>query len=325
MLYLSNRDGSGKTSEEGHYRLQTQVFTGDVLNSTAVQVTQNSPTGMSVLIAPGDFKIYSGNDYSYTGWNSTNEVVPITTADPANPRITTIVLYVDKGASTSASPPNNPGIIKSKAVNGTPAAVPTAPNGATIQSAVGAGNPYIILANVTVGTAVSTIINANISDQRQILTMATGLVGTAAIRDANVTTAKIADSNVTTAKIADLNVTTGKIANNAVTAAKIETQQAYIAPSMQNGWVNYDANHSQCGYMKDSLGFVHFRGLIRAGSSGNIFVLPAGYRNTKHQHFPIVSNGVFAYVRIDISGQVTLSGYNNTWVSIDGVTFKADA
>ena len=63
-LYLSNRDGNGKTSEEGHYKFQTAVWTGSVLGSSALAVTQNSPLGMSVLVAPGQFKIDTTSDYS---------------------------------------------------------------------------------------------------------------------------------------------------------------------------------------------------------------------------------------------------------------------
>lgn len=165
-LYLSNRDGNGKTSEEGHYRLQTRVYEGGILHVNDLKVTQNSPLGMSVLVATGDFRIDTSSGYAYTGWNTTSTVVTITTADPANPRITSIVLYIDKAATTSASPANNPGIPKFMAVNGTAASVPTAPNGATVQSAVGSGNPYMVLANVTIPAAGTQATNANISDQR---------------------------------------------------------------------------------------------------------------------------------------------------------------
>lgn len=99
----------------------------------------------------------------------------------------------------------------------------------------------------------------------------------------------------------------------------------WIAPTLQNSWVNYDSNHAQAGYMKDSEGFVHLRGLIKSGSTGNIFVLPAGFRHSKHTHFPTVSNGTFAYLRVDQNGQVSATGYNNTWLSMDGVTFAGDA
>ena len=219
-LYLSNRDGNGKTSEEGHYKFQTAVWAGSVLGSTALQVSQNSPTGMSVLIAPGQFKIDTSNDYAYTGWNTANYALTITTADPANPRITTVVAYVDKGASTSASPPNNPGIVKFMAVNGTPTASPGAPSGVTIQSAVGASNPYIILADITVPTGATEVVNANISDQRAQVTLGTNLVATSSILDGAISSPKLADLAVTTSKLANLSVTSAKIADGALDDSK---------------------------------------------------------------------------------------------------------
>lgn len=211
-LYLSNRDGNGKTNEEGHYKLPLNAWNGNVLNAAAVAVSQQSPLALGVKIAPGEFKILdtSGN-FSYSGWNSADLNVAISTADPANPRISVVVLYVDKGQSTSASPPNNPGVVKAKTVNGTPAAVPAAPNGATIQASVGAGNPYIILANVTVAAAGTQVVNANISDQRVTMTVAANMVNTAALQDTSVSTAKLQDNAVTTAKIADQQVTTRKL------------------------------------------------------------------------------------------------------------------
>lgn len=168
-LYLSNRDGNGKTSEEGHYKFQTAVWKGQVLGSTALLVKQNSPLAMSVLVSVGQFKIDTPENYSYTGWNTSDTAVAISTADGANPRVSTIVAYVDRSAPTSASPPNNPGIVKLKSVNGTAGAIPTAPNDAAIQSSVGTGNPFIKLANVTVPAAATTIINSYITDVRQLI------------------------------------------------------------------------------------------------------------------------------------------------------------
>ena len=322
-LYLSNRDGNGKTSEEGHYRLQTQVLSGDVLGGSLL-VTQNSPTGMSVLVTSGDFKIDTGLNYSYTGWASVNEVITISTADPANPRITTIVAYTDKGALTSASPPNNPGINKLMAINGTPQAVPTAPNGTTIQSAVGAGNPYIILADVRVNAAATSILNANITDRRTPLQTAPNMVRTTSIVDSSVTNSKIADNAVTTSKILDSNVTTNKLANLSVTAAKIETQQAWIVPTMVNSWVRYDTTYDNVGYMRDSLGFVHLRGLIKSGTAANMFQLPVGYRPLQRRIYSVVSNNSLGRVDVGQDGWVTGSVYSNAWVSLEGITFKAE-
>lgn len=221
-LYLSNRDGNGKTSEEGHYRFQTNLWSGNIIESTALQVTQNSPLGMSVLVAAGNFKIDAATGYSYTGWNSATATVAISTADPANPRITTIVAYVDKTASTSASPPNNPGIIKLIAVNGTPAGSPTPPSSGTIQTAIGAGNPYITLANITIPAASTTVTNANISDTRVGVELAYSFVGTNALKNSAVTNAKLATNSVGTTNIIDANVTNAKLASGAVTTAKFK-------------------------------------------------------------------------------------------------------
>ena len=228
-LYLSNRDGNGKTSEEGHYKFQTAVWTGSVLGSSALAVTQNSPLGMSVLVAPGQFKIDTTSDYSYTGWNTTSTSVAITTADPANPRITCIVVYIDKGETTSPSPPNNPGIAKLMAVNGTPGAIPVAPSSITIQAAVGAGNPYVILANVTVPASATQIVNANISDQRSLVTVGNDLIGTNSIRNLAVTTGKLADLSVTSAKLADNSITSVKLADGSISVTKLSNPYKFSA------------------------------------------------------------------------------------------------
>lgn len=228
-LYISNRDGNGKTDEQGHYRLPSIITAGTAL-LPGLAVTQNSPLGLSVLVAAGDYRIDTGNGYAYHGWNNVSTAVALSTADSANPRIDSIVIYVDKGAATSASPPNNPGIAKLIKVNGTPNAVPTAPNGATIQAAVGAGNPYIVLADVRVNALATQVTDANITDRRTRLTIANDVVSESSILNGAVTTNKLGDGAVTSAKIldgtiatadyADLSVSTAKLANAAVTTPK---------------------------------------------------------------------------------------------------------
>lgn len=220
-IYLSNRDGDGKTNEEGHYRLLSRILEGGVLTSSDLAVTQNSPLGMSVLVDTGDYRLETSSGYSYMGWVDVATAVTITTADPSNPRISTIVAYVDKAEVTAPSPPNNPGITKLLSVDGTPSATPTAPNSTVIQTAVGAGNPYMILANVTVGAGATQITNANISDQRTVMSVLNDLIDTTAVKDNSITTAKIVDANVTAAKLASNSVTTAKILDEQVTAAKM--------------------------------------------------------------------------------------------------------
>lgn len=194
-LYLSNRDGVGGTSltnEEGHYRFQTLSWTGNTVMGSGdeLAVTQNSPLGMSVLIGTGDFKIDT-TGYSYTGWNSASLAATISTANPSNPRKDAVVLYVDKAQNTPGTA-NNPGIIKHMVVAGTPAGSPVAPDDTAISTAVGASNPFIRLANVTVGTGVTQITNANISSTRVLAApkLPANSVTTTAITDGAVTPAK---------------------------------------------------------------------------------------------------------------------------------------
>lgn len=165
-VYLTNRDGDGKTNEEGHYRLVSKITTGQTVGPESLKVVPVSPLAMSVLVQVGDYRIDTAAGYAYTGWIDSNTTVSITTADPSNPRVTSVVLYVDKTATTSPAPPNNPGITKLMAVNGSASSTPSAPSGSVIQAAVGAGNPYIILANIAVGTAVTQITASNITDLR---------------------------------------------------------------------------------------------------------------------------------------------------------------
>lgn len=181
-VYLSNRDGNGKTNEEGHYRLLSKVLTGKVVASADLQVTQNSPLGLSVLVNSGDWRLEtSGGNYAYTGWNDAPEAVTITTPDASNPRITVIVLYVDKAAATSASPPNNPGVAKLMAVNGAASATPVTPSNSAIQSAVGSNNPYMILATVRVNAATTQITNSNITDMREQVKLSPSVLSPATI------------------------------------------------------------------------------------------------------------------------------------------------
>lgn len=165
-IYLSNRDGNGKTSEEGHYRLQTRILKGVVLKTNDLKVSQTSPLSLGIKVGTGDYRIDTPEGYAYTGWITDEQTLSLTAADAANPRLSSIVIYVDKSAATNPAPPNNPGVTKLIVVNGTPAATPVAPTTPIIQTAVGSGNPFAILANVQVNANATTVTDANITDTR---------------------------------------------------------------------------------------------------------------------------------------------------------------
>lgn len=141
------------------------------------------------------------------------------------------------------------------------------------------------------------------------------------------TTKKFSLSTLTTWLQSLVNlVTTPMIADDAVTAAKIENQQAWQTPTMTNGWVTYDGTYNPPGYMKDSLGFVHLRGLIKNGTDGtSMFTLPAGYRPEYRELLAGASEDHYGRIDVTTAGQVIPSATTTApgWVCIDGLTFKA--
>lgn len=203
--YLTNRDG-GKTNQEGHIRFQTKVWNGNVVSG--LQALVRSPLAMGVNISIGDAKVdYS--TYGFTVWTDAIEAVSIATADPSNPRIDTVVGYVDMAVTPSSTNTNNPGLLKFKSVAGTPAASPSSPSGATIQASVGASNPYFTIANVLVGTGVTTIDNTKITDTRVII---------------NINGSNIADNSVSGSKLSSYKVSRqNNTTNTSLTNARIET------------------------------------------------------------------------------------------------------
>lgn len=164
--FLSYRDGN-KTNEHGVYRLLSKLLIGEVVNGMAI--VQAGTPNMTVVVQPGDCMIPDTN-YKYNGWIDADKALTITTADPTNPRLDVVVAYTDKSL-VDATNSNSPNGMKFAVVAGTPAATPTAPSAGTIQTAVGASNPYIILAIVRVNAGATSIVTANINDRRSFVAL----------------------------------------------------------------------------------------------------------------------------------------------------------
>jgi len=142
-------------------RLSSQAIfasTG-IIGSSSLAVTQNSPAGMSVLIASGWAAIvgdYQSNMGVYQVYNDASAVATITTANPSNPRIDIVCLTVSDAYYTGA--------VNQVAINvvaGTAAASPVAPATPTNS---------IKLATIAVGAGVTSILTANITDNRTNIT-----------------------------------------------------------------------------------------------------------------------------------------------------------
>lgn len=128
----------------------------------SLRVTENSPTGSSVLVQPGHAIVTRTGQGVYVCPNSTARVVALDAADATNPRIDLIVLQVlDQPLGDSVTQ------VQIRSVTGLASGSPSAP--ATPTGA-------IVLARVAVAAAPTgnTIVNANITDYRR----SAGVAGT---------------------------------------------------------------------------------------------------------------------------------------------------
>lgn len=102
----------------------------------------------------------------YGVWSDAVENVAIGANAAGNPRIDAVVLYNDLVSTPGATGAGTdiPQII---VVAGTPAASPQAPSNSAIEAAIGASDPYEVLAYVTVADSASSITDANITDARR--------------------------------------------------------------------------------------------------------------------------------------------------------------
>lgn len=207
--FISFLDG-GKTSQEGLYKFLSRTLGPGVptaYNAASLAVSQRGAgANMSVDIAIGDAHIpYS--TYSFWGFTDAVNNVTVSASDPSNPRRDIVVAYVDLSVVSSASN-NNPGALKFKVIAGTPAGSPSDPSDTVIGLNVGAGNPWVKLARLSIAANATTVVNANITDLRTAVLPL--------IPDGGIATAKHADSSIATAKLADAAVTAPKLSTDAM-------------------------------------------------------------------------------------------------------------
>ncbi|MGW6120429.1 hypothetical protein ACWFRF_15410 [Nocardia sp. NPDC055165] len=154
-------------SPELYARHLSRMFSGEVIDGFTV-----SPgTGLQVVLAPGNLLArYGSANVASARLVSlvANFNLTITTPDVSNPRIDLVVVYTDDD-TLAANTPDGKAASKALVVAGTPGASPSAPNSAAIQSAVGSGNPYDVVAQVRVEAGVSVIAADKITDVRSFV------------------------------------------------------------------------------------------------------------------------------------------------------------
>ena len=98
--------------------------------------------------------------------------------------------------------------------------------------------------------------------------------------------------------------------------------------SLSNGWLAFDTtNYNAPGYYKDPLGTVHLQGLVKDGSNNTIFTLPANYRPNKSLIISSISNNgisnTLAEIKIEPNGNIKLLNGDNTWLTLENISFRA--
>lgn len=155
--YISNRTSDGYTDENGHFRLPLKLVSGEILSGFEI----TPATGMKVSISAGEAKIpYS--DYSYAVWADAPEDVTVKTSSTSGNRLDRVVAYVDRSMTFANTTVNHPDGMKYMVVSGNPATNPVAPTDAMVQSAIGAGNPFIDLGQIYVHVSSTIISQQNI-------------------------------------------------------------------------------------------------------------------------------------------------------------------
>lgn len=142
----------------------------------------------------------AGNKTSINNISGSPIDVTIPAAPATNNRIDLIVAYADNPPSGTSTVVDNPAACGIIVVSGTAAASPTAPTDATIRSAITADGAsgstayYVILAQIRVGTGVTTIGSGVITQGDVVKSYATAgdeTVGTDSLQDGAVTSDKV--------------------------------------------------------------------------------------------------------------------------------------
>lgn len=205
-----------------------------VVGASDLQVTQNSPTGLSVLVSSGTIYAYISSLSSYLRAELSDASTALT-IDPntsGSTRIDLICAEVDPTATPDADGNN---VASLQVVKGTPGSgVPVTPANHTC------------LAQVTVVDSASAITNSDIADKRNILKMNNGIVDY---------------SSMTTPVSFGVYLSTNQsLANNTATKITLDTEEF----NNGNGWDN--TNHK---FVIPSTGVYFIQANIEINGVGN--------------------------------------------------------
>lgn len=156
--------GTGGVSDADLSNMGVNFLNKGVVKTNDYKVAAQGTPNMTVQVAAGIaycFKPDGSNVYVSNLDTAQNATIGANAS--GNPRIDSVVIKIDLGVTPNNLADNVATIV---VVQGTPAASPTAPSDSAIQTAVGSGNPFLRLADITVANGATSITNGNIADQR---------------------------------------------------------------------------------------------------------------------------------------------------------------
>lgn len=159
----------GAHSAAAYTAFENAAYGSCVANVNSLKVSAAS--GMTARIAPGDGIISTPNSGKRVQ-SDVAETVTVSAANATFNRIDSVVVYIDSAvAPTTAVIDNVNNILKFAVVAGTASGNPVAPNEATIQATIGAGNSYMMLADIIVPSGVTSVNTATFIDRRHVATL----------------------------------------------------------------------------------------------------------------------------------------------------------
>lgn len=162
-----------------------QMF-GDSV-ATGLNVVPTGSSGLNVVVKAGTGNISTGQQYGRMIQVDTDETISLAAPSATYARLDTVVAYIDNSVEPTTDVTDNTNdILRLVAVAGTPSGTPQPPTDAQIQSAIGSGNPFMRLANVTVGANAAAISDTDIADVRnQVFPLKGSMIGEKAITSHN--------------------------------------------------------------------------------------------------------------------------------------------
>ncbi|CAN5366996.1 hypothetical protein BH10PAT4_BH10PAT4_3130 [soil metagenome] len=95
-----------------------------------------------------------------------------------------------------------------------------------------------------------------------------------------------------------------------------------------NSWVNYGGVYATAGYMTDTSGRVHIKGLVKSGVATNdtiIGTLPAGSRvaTNSYEHVSNDNSNAYSHIGLNQAGNVLAKGGSNGFLSLNALFYPA--